>query len=275
MKKKDKKKLEDLVAEEKFSRRKPANYTYYKADKLIDNKAILVPFSDWHYGNKYCKVRELEENLEWAYDNKNVYIVLNGDLVESKTKSKRDEGIFTQINPQEQLDYVFSHLRPFAKEGRIVGMTNGNHEDSITKETGIEITGIMAKELGVPYLKNGGFIAMKIGDELYKFYITHGSSGATLPYTKIKAALNIGSFVDGVDAIIYGHVHDKQDHTQEIYYPDSRNKCVKTKKVHYILSGHYLDYLNSYAQMKSMRPSATGTPKIKMKGDKHQLRVSL
>lgn len=273
--KKNEKTLEELVDEENLRQRKPANYTYYKAETLIDDKAILVPFSDWHYGNKYCKIDELERNLEWAYDNKNVYLFLNGDLIESKTKSKRDEGVFTQLNPQNQLDYVLSHLKPFADEKRIIGMTNGNHENSITNETGIDITSIMANELGVPYMKNGGFFVMKVGKQLYKFYICHGSSNATLPYTKIKAALNLGAFISGVDAIIYGHVHDLQDHTQEIYYPDSRTKSIKTKKVHYILSGHYLDYLNSYAQMKGMRPSATGTPKIKMRGEIYQLRVSL
>lgn len=275
MRKKNKKDLEQVVDAEMRKRRKPANYTYYKAEKLYDNKAILVPFSDWHYGNKYCKVKELEKNLQWAYENDNVYLLLNGDLIESKTRSKRDDGVFTQLNPQNQINYVIEHLEPFAEQGRLVAMTNGNHEDSITKETGIDVTAMLADKFGIPYLKNGGFVAFKVGKNLYNFYVTHGSSGATLPYTKIKAALNLGSFVDGVDAIIYGHVHDKQDHTQEIYYPDNRAKCVKTKKMHYILSGHYLDYLNSYAQMKSMRPSATGTPKIKMKGDERQLRVSL
>jgi len=271
-----KKSLQELVEEEDYSMRKPANYTYFKAEVLDDeHKAIIVPFSDWHWGNVDCKEKELYDNLNWAYDKPNVYIITNGDLIEAKTRNRTGDGIFTQINPNKQIDFVLKYLKPFAKDKRLIAMVNGNHEDAITLETGVDITSLFAKDLNVPYLKNGGFFSVKADNELYKFYITHGSSGATLPYTKIKACLNLSTFIQGVDAYIMGHVHDKQDHTQDVYYVDSRTKQVKTKQIHYILSGHYLNYLNSYAQMKSMRPSATGTPKIKIKGDEHQIRVSL
>ena len=275
MSKRKEKTFEELVAEEERKMRKPANYTYFKAQNIEDDKAILIPFSDWHYGNEYCKEKELNENIEWCYNNKNVYLLTNGDLIESKTRNRAGDGVFTQKNPQHQIEYITSRLKPFANDNRLVAMINGNHEDAITLETGVDVTALMANDLKVPYLKNGGFVAMKVGDELYNLYSTHGSSGATLPYTKIKSALNIGTFVQDVDAILYGHVHDKQDHTQEIYYVDNRSRTVKTKQVHYVLTGHYLDYLNSYAQQKSMRPSATGTPKVKLSSDEHSVRVSL
>lgn len=271
-----KKRLEDMVNEENLKLRKPANYTYFRADNIDkENKIIVVPFSDIHYGNKYCKQKEFENNLNWAYRQKNVYLLLNGDLIESKTRSRKGDGIFTQVEPQEQFNYISEIFKPFADEGRIIATTNGNHEDAVKLETGMDISSMFAKYWGVPYLKNGGFIGIRVGDQTYNFYMTHGSSGATLPHTKSKAARDIGTFVQGIDAVLYGHVHALEDATQEIYYPDTRHRKVGTKTVHYVLTGHYLDYLNSYAQMKSMRPSQTGTPKLKMKGDEHDFRVSL
>ena len=275
MAKKKEKTFKEIVEENSFSRRKPGNYVYYN-NRFTDDesKSILVPFSDVHYGNQYCKEKEFMDNLEWAYNKDNVILALNGDLVESKTRSRKGDGIFTQKNPQKQLEWVVDLFKPFADEGRIIGMTNGNHEDAITLETGIDITSIMANKLGVPYLKNGGFYTIKNGNQSYDFYMTHGSSGATLPYTKSKACRDLSTFIEA-DAYLYGHVHAKEHATQEVYHIDKRKKGVDTKQLHFILTGHYLDYVNSYAQMKSMRPSGTGTPKIKMSGLEKQIRVSL
>ena len=256
--------------------RKPANYTYYEIQNYDDeHKSLVVPFSDVHVGNIDWKQKEFEKNIEWCFDEKNVVLLLNGDLIEAKTRSRKGEGIFSQWNPQQQIEYILKMLKPFADEKKIIAITNGNHEDAITLETGVDITSIFAKELNVPYLKNGGFISIKLLNQLYQFYMTHGSSGATLPYTKSKAVRDLTNFITGVDCFIYGHVHAKEHATQQVYYPDTRGRQIKTKDIHYVLSGHYLNYFNSYAQQKSMRPSATGTPKIKLSGDEKLIKVIL
>jgi len=275
-KSKSKKSFMDQVRDNEMSRRKPANYTYFNATDFIinDEYVLLTPFSDIHAGNEDLKQSELEKTVEKEYDNGSI-LALNGDLIESKTRSRKGDGIFTQWNPMKQMDYIMDLFKPFAKDGRIIAMTNGNHEDAITLETGVDVTAIMAKEFNIPYLKNGGFMAVKCGDELYNLYMTHGSSNSTLPYTKIKACLNLGTFIQGVDAYLYGHVHDKQDHTQEVYVPNNRSRSIEVKKIHYVLTGHYLNYINSYAQQKSMRPSATGTPELFLYSDKHEIDVKL
>jgi len=269
------KSFQELIAEANLKHRKPGNFTHYTMPDLDEyNKGIIVPFSDIHLGNKYFKEKEFLENLEWAYDKSNVVLALNGDLIESKTRSRKGDGIFTQSNPQSQMDKITTLFKPFADQGRIIAMTNGNHEDAITLETGIDITAIMAKQLKVPYLKNGGFFTVKAFKQSYDFYMTHGSSGATLPYTKSKACRDLSTFIEA-DVYLYGHVHAKEHATQEIYTIDHRKRIVDTKTRHFVLTGHYLDYVNSYAQMKSMRPSGTGTPKIKLGGLERQIRVSL
>ena len=267
--------LAEIVEENKLRQRKPGNYVNYRVNQLDEQgKSIIVPFSDIHYGNKYCKEKEFMKNLEWAYDKPNVVLALNGDLIESKTRSRKGDGIFSQINPQEQLDWAINVFKPFADQKRIIAMTNGNHEDAITLETGIDVSAIIAKELGIPYLHNGGFMNVKVGKQSYIIYMTHGSSGATLPYTKSKACRDLSTFIQA-DVYLYGHVHSKEHATQEVYTVDKRRGVVDTKTLNFVLTGHYLDYVNSYAQMKSMRPSSTGTPKIKLHSLENLIKVSL
>lgn len=266
--------LEDMIDITSIGQRKPSNYTYFSCDKLdSEHKVVIIPFSDLHLGNKYCKRDDLTKNLNWAYENPNCYLILNGDIIEAKTKSKKGDGVFTQMDPEEQIDLALRLFKPFADQGRIIANINGNHEDAIKSDTGINVSSIMSKFWNVPYLHNGGFIDIKVGSQLYHFYATHGSSGATLPHTKSRSVRDLSTFIEGVDAYLYGHVHAMEDSTQDVFYPSE--KSVKTKSIHYILTGHYLNYFNSYAQAKSMRPSATGTPKIKLHGDEKMIRVSL
>jgi len=260
--------LEELNTKE----RKPANYTYFKTP---DDKSIIVPFSDIHAGSSDFLQKQFEENLTWTYEKKNAYIILNGDLIEANVRNGVGTGLFKQWEPQKQLDYIVGCFKPFADDKRIIAITNGNHEDRVTKCTGFDLTAIFAKEFNVPYLHNGGFIDIKVKDILYHFYITHGSSGSTLPHTKSRAVRDLSTFINNVDVFCYGHVHTKEASTQTIYMPNAKGKGVTTKTVHYVLTGHYLDYLNSYAQMKSMRPSDTGTPKVKLSGLEKRIRVSI
>lgn len=241
---------------------------------LKGDRPILLPFSDWHWGSPECNKPLLMENLQWAYENKNVYLNLVGDLVEASTRGSVGAGVYEQKkHTGSQMEEVLSMLEPFAKEKRIIGITNGNHEDRIYKMSGVDITRLMADKLDVPYFKNGGFFKIRVGKHNYHMYMTHGSSGASLPYTKIKKTLELSRFIN-VDLYANGHVHDTQVHTQQYFEIDNRSGQVVTRDRYYVITGHYLNW-EGYAQAKSLVPSKQGTPKIKLHGDEKMIRVSI
>lgn len=247
-----------------------------KADLGDIARAIIVPFSDMHYGSPQFNEELFNENLAWARKRDDVWLILNADLIECATRTSIGAGIYEQSETlQQQLEWAIDTFMPFAEEGRILGSTNGNHEDRIYKSTGLDVSAIMAGAWGVPYYKNGGFFKIKVSKQNYVFYGTHGSSGAKLPYTKIKSVLNLSSFMEGVDVYFMGHVHDLQTHTQEVQRVNSRNNTVERLERHFVLTGHYLNWENSYAQQASMMPSKQGTPKIKLSGLEHRVRVSI
>lgn len=276
--------LMEIVNDEMDKRR-------FKAKNLItvdidtaEHRPIICPFGDMHYGSENFNRELFMENLNWAWENKNVYIIGMGDWLEAATRNSVGSGVYDQKeNAGGQLDEVVRLFKPFADEGRILGITNGNHEDRIYNATGVDATRIMASMLGVSYFKNGGFFRIRVGPksgphaknaQIYHIYATHGSSGATLPHTKIKRCLDLATFIDA-DVYLMGHVHDEQVLTQEYHCIDNRNRAILKSNKYFVLTGHYLNWTDSYAQMKSMRPSKQGTPKIKLGSDKHLVRISL
>ena len=240
---------------------------------LNDDRPIVLPFSDVHLGSPECNEEYFLENLQWAYDN-NTYLILNGDLLEASTRTSIGAGVYEQKkHAGSQLEDMIDMLMPFAKDKRILGITNGNHEDRIYQMSGVDITRVMAHELEVPYFRNGGFFKIKVGKYNYKMYFTHGSSGASLPYTKIKKTLDLARYIN-VDLYGNGHVHDEQVHTQEYMSIDTRANQVIKEIRYFVITGHYLNY-EGYAQQKGLVPSKQGTPKIKLHSEEKMIRVSL
>jgi len=261
------------LMEEELDKRTAREVNFVHA-KLPGDRPIILPLSDVHWGSPECNVPLFMDNMEWAFDNKHVYLILNGDLLEASTRTSVGSGVYEQKETAgKQLEEMLAILQPFAEEKRILGITNGNHEDRIYNMSGVDITRIMADRLDVPYFKNGGFFKINVGKQNYHMYVTHGSSGALLPYTKIKKTLDFARFIN-VDIYANGHVHDAQVHTQEYMSINNRSNSVDKQMRYFILTGHYLNY-EGYAQAKGMVPAKQGTPKIKLHGDKRMIRVSI
>lgn len=263
--------LEAIARSQDGRKGKPVNYIEHRHKGTFH----LWPVSDLHLGAEEFNESLFFETLERIWSDSDALVLLNGDLMEASTRGSVGTGVYDQKTAaQEQLERVVDIFTPLAREGRILGATNGNHEDRITKATGVDITRTYARMLDVPYFKHGGHFKLKAGDQNYHAYFTHGSSGAKLPHTKIRQALDLARFIDA-DLYGMGHVHELQAHTQEYRRINNRNGSVEIVPKLFVLTGHYLDYENSYAQMKSMIPSRQGTPKITLRDSERDLRVTL
>jgi predicted phosphodiesterase len=264
--------LLEILEQNRDKRSRPTNYIRHN---FTEDKPMIVPYSDIHWGSPHCNKNKFLDNLEKTWQNKNSYIIMNGDMLEAATRTSVGGGIYEQkIHTGQQLEELVAMFKPFSEEKRIIGITNGNHEDRISDMTGVDITQIISKELNTPYFKHGGFFRFKTGKENYSAYFTHGHSGSRLPYTKIKACLNLATFLR-TDLYAIGHVHDLQHHTQEYQEIDYRNDCVKYQNAHFLINGHYLNWKNSYAQKASMQPSKQGTPLIELYSDRHEIKVTM
>ena len=80
-----------------------------------------------------------------------------------------------------------------------------------------------------------------------------------------------------IDVEIYaqGHLHQLSHHVQNYYIVNKRNKTIEERQKHYIITGSYLKHWGSYAHVGNMEPARVGSPKIKLNGLEHIIKVSL
>lgn len=197
-----------------------------------------------------------------------------GDLLESAIVGSVGDLFGQKATPQEQMDYIIDILTPVVEAGLLLGLHSGNHCDRITKTTGINVMQIICRELHVPYLDHAAFHIWYVGGESYTAHSTHGSSGARLPYSKLKSALDVFRYTD-VEMVLYGHLHGLDHMTALFSTVDRRTRKVESVVRHAILTGSYLRYKGSYAEKKNLIPVQMGSPIISLYGEKHDIHVSL
>ena len=214
--------------------------------KIKRNKdyAELIFFGDSHFGYPTCNFAKAKDMLTYALDKK-VYILLMGDLIEAGLKDSIGDSMYRQrLNPQRQMEVIIKLLEPAAKEKLIIGLHMGNHEQRITKATGIDISKLMAKFLNVPYLRYSCWSLLSIDGQRYSLYSTHGSGGSRFKHTKLKAVMDIGAWINS-DILAFGHVHSiASEVIIKQRFSSVANKIVNEQQ-YVCLTGSYMEWDDS------------------------------
>ncbi len=245
------------------------HYKRFDADKLE-----LILMGDMHIGSKFYDEEMHKKMIDYCYKKKTP-IILMGDQIETATRDSVGAGIYEQSEIVDQQLEHFEHLmRPLADAGLILGMHAGNHEMRLYKSSGLDITKWMAKQLGIKYFSWGKLHYLRVGNQGYRLYTTHGASGTRLPHTKIKSVLDLANLAEA-EIYAMGHLHQLSHHIRNYYSINVKNKKVEEEQKHFILTGSYLNHWGSYAHVKSYEPMRKGNPKVKLGGLEHTIRVSI
>lgn len=240
-----------------------------------DKEYVEVQFiGDLHYGHPQAWTSRFKEFLEYALKHRN-YVFFMGDLVESGLTSSVGDSVYQQkLNPQAQMEEVIEIIRPVCEAKLCLGYLSGNHEYRIKKQTSIDISKIICRELKISYQEYACWNLWYVGNQSYSIYAYHGSSGSRFIYTKIKAAIDIAHYFVG-DVIVMGHIHDLGSEAVERQFVDKVRQQIVVKKQYIVLTGHFLGYDQSYAQEKGYPPSKLGSPKIFFNGERHDIHCSI
>lgn len=238
-------------------------------EHVKDDRIIIIPLGDLHWGSSYCNRRKIVELIFWAKEKKNVFFILMGDLIECATRDSVGDGVYKQIlNPYDQFVQV-SQLFQYIKE-KILGVHIGNHEFRIAKSSSFNPCDLLARFLETKYLGFSALNTIKIGDNLYDIATTHGTGGSRLPHIKLKKVIDF-SQIYLADIYCMGHVHERITVPTEIKYRDGMD--IKTKKRHFLLTGHFLEWKDSYAEMAMLLPSQIGVPIIELNKNDYKIKI--
>ena len=259
---------EELLKSSQTGKHKIIHWDYRDQDKLE-----TFWFSDVHWGHRQCDKDLFLGNVQMCIDREMPCADL-GDLIENATRDSVGSGVYEQEEiADQQVQDVLKIYRELAERGLLKSMQPGNHELRTFKSSGVNLTKFIAHQLGVPCGNAGLVHHIRVGDQSYIGYTVHGGSAATTVGGKLTALLRLGNVMDA-DFYVQGHVHDTLFQAQQKFEYDKSGKNLKTKNRFFINNGAYLDYWNSYGQVKNYSPNHKGNAKITFSGDKRQVEVS-
>ena len=245
------------------------------------NKCVLLPrgtndyaevmfISDIHFGSPQCDIPRFLANRDYCLNN-GIYVMLGGDLLETGTRYSVGAGVYEQTcNVQSQHEQMVEWIQPLAEAGLILGAHIGNHCERVLKESGVNITKAMCRELKFPYLGDACWSQFRVGMQTYNIYSMHGRSNARFDGTALLAVERISTSFNA-DLLAHGHMH-KAINSIVVTQRTVNGQVVEHKK-HLLITGAYLKYDRSYGQALGLPISKLGSPKVHFYSNRHDLTV--
>ena len=230
----------------------------------------IYALGDLHIGHANSDILLIEHTLGEirGKDPANNRVLLMGDILDCGIKSSVGGSVYeNNLTMQEQIDYTIRLLKPIAD--RIDGYVQGNHEYRIYKETGIDVSKIICDKLCVPYLYYSGVVTYSLNKRAYNINMFHGRAGGGVE----NALRKCKEMANKVNADIYlmGHCHHKAYTTRCFKQVDSRNATIVDTVQYFVLTGHALDYDDSYADQANLEISNKGFPIITLSNNGRKL----
>ena len=237
----------------------------YCVGKIITQKVIqsLGCIADVHAGHKNFNESILDNVINWILKNDALWFG-GGDLIECSTKTSVGAGWAEQVmSPQEQIKYMTEKLKPISH--LCIGLVQGNHEDRAFKQAGVNITEIIAYNLGVEFFGDELFAIIARDKEVtdrgkaYTLYACHTQTTNKNPGLAMNFMSREMDWMN-CDIVCKAHGHDLGLSPPAMYVDiDCRNLAISEKYRWYWLVGHYLNRPNSYISKTSKPPKPLGT----------------
>lgn len=254
-----------------------------KADLSEDLKSIeLHTFSDWHIGDKFCDIVDIRKQIERVRNTDNAFVILNGDLLNNATKTSVSDCYSEQIPPMKQIEMVTELLMPI--KDKILMICNGNHEARTFRTDGIDLTTIIANNLGkLPvYAREGGVLFLRFGRTCktktngigkrkvcYSIMCTHGSGGGGRKEGAKAIRLADMACIADTDIYIHSHTHLPLVMKQSFFRVDATNSSVSQVEKLFVNTSAKLGY-GGYGQTYEFKPSSIASPVIYLNGSKKE-----
>ena len=108
--------------------------------------------SDLHIGDAHSDMRTIEARIDAIKNDPRALVVLNGDIMNTATKSSMSDIYSETLKPMEAINRAVQLFTPI--KGQIIGADTGNHESRVYQQDGIDIMRLVCRELGVERVYN-------------------------------------------------------------------------------------------------------------------------
>ena len=249
----------------------------------------LHVFADEHLGDENCDEKRLLQRIEHIKNTPTAYCILNGDILDNATRTSIGDVYAQEWNPMEQLQRAVDLFSPIKE--KILCITNGNHEDRTYKREGVNLSYLIAKQLGLSerYTPTSAILFIRFGEDItrhketngsgnirkicYTLYVLHGSGGGRKEGSKAIRLADMASIVD-TDIYIHSHTHLPMVMKQAFHRIDPRNNTVALVDKLFVNTAANLNY-GGYGEVQAFKPSSKDTPIIYLNGSKKTFEARL
>ena len=249
----------------------------------------LHTFADEHLGDEHSDLKRLLGRIEYVKNTPNAYCILNGDIIDNATKTSIGDTYTQVFNPMEQLAKAVEIFEPL--KDKILCITHGNHENRTYKKEGINLSCLMANQLGLAdrYTPTSACMFIRFGEQsrghketngsgkirkiCYTMYVLHGSGGGRKEGAKAIRLADMASIID-TDIYIHSHTHLPMVMKQAFHRIDTSNSAVALVDKLFVNTAANLKY-GGYGEAGAFKPSSKDTPIIYLSGTKKYFEAKL
>ena len=237
--------------------------------KYDTDKHYVYPLGDVHLGAKEHKGEAWQEWLDYLTAHKDTSMVGVGDFLNTAIKDSVSDVYDETLSVPKAQRLLRQQLDPLAKEDRIDVLIPGNHEDRVTKSTGICPIEDVADFLGVPYAAAAVLLVYEIGEIEYRVFLRHGTGNG-----QSVAAAEKSAQVILADVYITGHTHAQFVKTDEFFDLSADGLSTVRHRRYYLSAGSFMG-LEKYAAQRGYKATRIGAPRLLLMGDRKDVHASL
>ena len=249
----------------------------------------ILPLADFHIGDPNADIPLIKRLIKQVEETDNMYTILNGDLMNTAINSSCSDSYSEVMKPSEQLKRCVDYFGGIAEQGKILAITDGNHERRISRSVGVDMTELLAAQLGVPNLYTAGdvLLFLQVGYDprkwnkkgkrrplIYAVFARHGAGGGALKGGKVN---RLQRFSDVADADLYigSHTHDDIVMHDAIYRVSRQTGKVRLCDRTYVNTPASLNY-GGYGEIAGYRPQSNKHwPVITLHSREHLITVEV
>lgn len=235
----------------------------------------LHTFADEHIGDEHSDIKRVLQRIEYVKNTPNAYCILNGDIIDNATRTSIGDTYTQTCNPMEQLERAIAVFEPI--KDKILCITHGNHENRSYKKEGINISRLIATQLGLVdrYTPTSAILFIRFGKGssrhhcrkvLYTVYVLHGNGGGRKEGAKAIRLADMASIID-TDVYIHSHTHLPMIMKQAFHRVDNKSSTVALVDKLFVNTAANLTY-GGYGEAGEFKPNSTDTPVIYLSGSK-------
>ena len=233
----------------------------------------IYPIHDLHYGSAEFDAHRWNNLLNEILSKPNRFALMIGDLMDTALPNSKSNPLESVHSMKEQKDFVTEQFR--ALKDRILCIVDGNHEERVTRYTGLYTLYDSAAIVGIEDKYRSAYAVLDIGvgsgsdrhpDRPFRYvgYIVH----------KAKEMKNFSTadFLEGFDFVCFGHDHDPKDHSRGKLVYNKQRKTVSVKPIEVVNCGSFLNY-GGYGAKGGYRPQSPQLYKLILSGRKTSIQT--